>query len=477
MILLKRSRLARIALAALSGCLFYFALNLTPWWPAVWLAPIPVLLACFYATGREAHLLAWMAAAIGLSSNFGYYLITTGPLATVVIAALEILLWGFLVTRARAAVLAWQSWQSVLIFPVLLAAFDTLVSAFSPHGTWGSLAQTQMAAPAIVQIASVLGAPAVVFLVGLFPSAVAVALYRGRRIERPWLAYGLPLALIAAALGFGGARLALARPVATVRVGVASIDDFIDGSLPPERIEAVWRTYEDTVAGLARQGARIVVLPEKIAPMAAEEAARRRAQLAALAKRAGVYLVAGVRLNRPSGRHDNASWLFNPSGELLAEYLKQHMVPYLEGDLTPGREEIARSLDGVPFGLAICRDMLFSPFGRGYGRLNVSAMLVPGWDFYRDAWMASSVAALRGVESGYAVVRAGRESYLNVTDRYGRVVARRRSGFLPGSSLIADLPLGPATGTLYARYGDVFGWASVAVAVLMLSKRTQARPR
>ncbi len=34
-----------------------------------------------------------------------------------------------------------------------------------------------------------LGAPAVVFLVGLFAPTVAVALYRGPRIKRPWLAY------------------------------------------------------------------------------------------------------------------------------------------------------------------------------------------------------------------------------------------------------------------------------------------------
>jgi apolipoprotein N-acyltransferase len=91
-------------------------------------------------------------------------------------------------------------------------------------------------------------------------------------------------------------------------------------------------------------------------------------------------------------------------------------------------------------------------------------MLVPAWDFYRDAWMASGVAALRGVENGYAVVRAGREGYLNVSDRYGRTLARRRSANLPGASLLADLPLAPAIPTLYARYGDVFGWLSVVAA-------------
>jgi apolipoprotein N-acyltransferase len=478
---LESSRALRIALAGLAGVLFYFALGLAPWWPAAWLAPIPLLAAALHTTGREARLLSWMAAAIGLSSNFTYYLKTTGPAAAVVVTALQILLWGYLIGRTRAAFRAWPRWPVVFVFPVLLAAVKTLVSSFSPHGTWGSFAYTQMDATPVIQIASVLGGPAIVFLVGLFASAAALALYRGARIECPWLAYGLPLALIAAGVGYGEIRLQRAGAPPTIKVGLASIDDFIGGDTPPERVEAVWRGYEELVVRLAAQGARIVVLPEKIAALAPQEAALRQAQLGLLARRAGVHLVAGVQVNRAQAK-DNAAWLFSPAGELLAEYRKQHMVPYLESDLKPGNEEVVRTLDGARFGLAICRDLIFTSFGRRYGQLGVSAMLVPAWDFYRDAWMASEVAALRGVENGYAVVRAGRESYLNVSDRYGRTVARRRSADLPGSSLLADLPLAPVAPTLYARTGDVFGWLSVAAALwavllpALVSKRGEARP-
>jgi apolipoprotein N-acyltransferase len=75
---------------------------------------------------------------------------------------------------------------------------------------------------------------------------------------------------------------------------------------------------------------------------------------------------------------------------------------------------------------------------------------------------------LRGVENGYSIVRAGRNSYLNVSDRYGRIVARKRSSGLPGSSIVVALPLGPARPTPYARFGDVFGWLCVAGALLLI---------
>ena len=208
---LLKARSARFAAALVSGVLFYFTLGLTPSWLAAWLAPVPLLLAAFHASRREARLLAWLAAAIGLSSNFTYYLKVTGTVATVVLLLLQVLVWGFFAIRTRAAVLASRNWLIVFVYPVLLAAIDTLVSFFSPHGTWGSFAYTQMDALPVIQIASVLGAPAVVFLVGLFASTVAVGLYRGLRIERPLLAYGVPLVLIAAGLGYGAVRLRQAK--------------------------------------------------------------------------------------------------------------------------------------------------------------------------------------------------------------------------------------------------------------------------
>ena len=465
---LLQARGARFAAAVVSGVLFYFTLGLTPWWLAAWLAPIPLLLAAFHA--RPAGGTPACLAGGGHRPQLEFHLLLEDRQERWrrwCCCSFRSLSGAF--SRSERAPRWWPRETGWLFscIPCCWPQSSTLVSFFSPHGTWGSFAYTQMDALPVIQIASVLGAPAVVFLVGLFASTVAVALYRGLRIERPLLAYGVPLVLIAAGLGYGAVRLRRAKTAPTVRIGMVAIDDFIAGNTPPERAEAVWRGYDDTVARLATEGARIVVLPEKITALAPGEAAKRQHELASLAQRTGVYLVAGVQLNRAQ-RKDNASWLFSPTGELLAEYLKQHLVPHLEGDLAPGKEEIVRTINGVPFGLAICRDLIFTDFGRRYGRLGVSAMLVPAWDFYRDAWMASSVAALRGVESGYSVVRAGRESYLNVSDRYGHTIARQRSDFLPGSSLLADLPLGPATPTLYARYGNAFGWLSVAASAFMI---------
>jgi apolipoprotein N-acyltransferase len=54
-------------------------------------------------------------------------------------------------------------------------------------------------------------------------------------------------------------------------------------------------------------------------------------------------------------------------------------------------------------------------------------------------------------------------------------LARARSDFLPGKTLIADLPLHAAGPTLYARTGDVFGWLCVVASILGLVLTRRAR--
>jgi apolipoprotein N-acyltransferase len=473
---LLQTRTGRLVAAVVSGALFGFVFGLNPYWLAAWLAPIPLLLAAFHSGWREARFLAWVAAAIGLGPLFTYYWKTTGPMGTVVVVILQVLLWGFVIGCARTAVLATSHWLNIFVYPVILAGVDTLVAFFSPHGTAGSMAFGQMGFLPVVQIASILGAPAIVFVASLFPSLVAVALYRGGQIERPQLRYGLTALILLSTLGWGAFRLHSATQAPSIKVGVASVDDFVGPRTPASRGEAVWAAYDQIVRKLAADGARIVVLPEKIFTVSPDELQPRLQQFGSLAHDAGVYLVLGLQLNEQH-RSRNVSWFINPAGQLVATYDKQHMVPYLESDLTSGHDNIAVMIDGNPYGLAICRDMFFTDLGRAYSRLGVRAMLIPAWDFYVDAWWASRVAALRGVEGGYSVVRAGRESYLAVSDRYGHILAHKRSDFLPGTSVLATLPLGPATPTPYARYGDVFGWICVAGAVLSVVLPRRARRR
>jgi apolipoprotein N-acyltransferase len=126
-------------------------------------------------------------------------------------------------------------------------------------------------------------------------------------------------------------------------------------------------------------------------------------------------------------------------------------------------------------GIAICKDMDFPTLGRRYAALGVDALLVPAWDFDQDALWHARMAILRGVESGFAVIRSARQGLLTVSDRYGRIVDVTTSGSAPVATLAVLAPLGSGEATVYARFGDGFGWlcAIASAAAWLVSLRSR----
>ncbi len=466
----------RVAATMAAAALLYCAAMLDPWWWAAWLAPIPLLIAAFHSGGRPAR---WMAMAAGLAvtaATASYYLLVTGTVATIAIAVLRALAWGLVVGQTRDAVVRSRRWSIVFLYPALWAGLDTLVTELSPHGSAGTMVFSQVAALPVLQVAAWTGAAGVIFLFSLFASTVAIACYRGRDIDRPWLAYGLPAALILLALGYGTARLA-ARPAAPeLSVGLAAIDrgPAMETAEPRGRdADAMWADYGRAVAGLAARGARLVALPEKIAVVEPAAAARLQQVLGGVARANAVYLIAGVDVTADpaAGRRQNRAWLFDPNGRLLADYAKQHPVPGLEAAYAPGHTDMVRQVAGGSFGVVICKDLDYPALARRYARAGASVVLQPAWDFDVDGWSRVGIAVLRSVESGFTVVHATRNGELAVVDRYGRVVGAAGSADAPAATLLAAAPLGPGRPTPYARLGDWFGWLCVAACAAAALRR------
>src|SRR5476651_2572087 len=257
------TRSKRIAFALVSGVQLHLVIGLEPWWPMAWLAPIPLLCAAFRAEPGETRWLCFVAVLVGVAGNLSYYAETSGHLyVAVLVLLLQALAWMFVVGFARRVVLSSNSWLTVFAYPLAWTALETLIDTFSPHGTWGSLAYTQMDALPMIQIASFAGAPGIVFLVSLFPSTVAVALHHGKNLARPFLAYGVPVGILIAAFIYGSVRLATARDGEALSVGLVAIDQYLDRTIPADLADRVWRQYEVAISELAAKGARIIVLPE-----------------------------------------------------------------------------------------------------------------------------------------------------------------------------------------------------------------------
>jgi apolipoprotein N-acyltransferase len=470
---MERRSVGYLVMAAAIGAGFWFVMNLEPVWWLAWLLPGLLFALVLRTDGWTSRGVVAIAAFIGAASNFGYFTTVMPPAPAVLILLLQTLMWVFIFGAARRIVRSFEAGWTVLALPVLAVAVDTLLAHFTPDGNFGSLAYTQADALAVAQIASVFGMGGILFVLMLANSALGM-LISARHLRGVGTAAGISAAVIAVAVGFGAWRLEQDIAGTPVVFGIASVDDFILETKAPQQAEAVWLRYHEQVRELARGGASVVLLPEKIDVLPSTQAEGRKAALARLAREQGIWLVAGVGVDTGAQRR-NEAWWFAPDGSLRTNYLKHFMAPP-EREFAPGDEFPVNDIGGVRYGVAICKDMHFASLGREFGKRAARVMLVPAWDFNADAWMAANMTKLRGVESGFSVVRSSRNGLLTVSDPHGRMLAVESSTTLPGKTLLVRTTVGAPISTAYTRIGDALGWLCVAAAVVLvpLSRRRRS---
>ncbi|MEO8062276.1 MAG: nitrilase-related carbon-nitrogen hydrolase [Pseudomonadota bacterium] len=468
-----RRDLVDVAIALAVGGGLWFVVNLNPLWWLAWILPGVLFWLALSTEGWTSRGLIAIAALLGAASNFVYLLKVMPLVPAMIILLLQALLWVFIFGASARVVKRFDSAWTVLALPVFFVATDTLFAHLAPDGNWGSLAYTQSELLPVAQLAAVAGVGGILFLLALVNSAIGLAFTYGTKLRGAIPMYLATAALVALSVGYGYWRLQAPESGTPVNFGIASIDDYINSEKSTESRD-VWTQYEAQVLELSGSGAKVILLPEKIEVLSVRAAESRQQRLSELARENHVWLVAGLAVDDGKQRR-NEAWWFAPDGRLATNYLKHFMAPP-EREFVAGSEFPVNEIDGVRYGVAICKDMHFASLGRAFGARDAGVMLVPAWDFGADAVMAANMTKLRGVENGFTVVRSSRDGLLSVSDAYGRVLAVEKSEKLPGTTLFATVKVGARLPTIYTRSGDLLGWLCVAAALLLtVASRRKSR--
>jgi apolipoprotein N-acyltransferase len=460
---------------ALSGAALYLGSGLHPVPWLTWLAPVPILLLAPRVPASVAAVAAFVAWFAG-EVNMWQYLLSDIRLPPVILLflaayallfALAVALYRGLLGRRRYALAA-------LAVPAVWTSGEYVVSLFSPHGTFGSLAYTQADLLPVVQIASITGILGISFALMGVSSAVATLLAPGID-RRAVLLLGVTTAIVATGmLGYGALRLAQ-PPAGSQVTSVALV------AVRPPRGEitassADGRELLDAYVGRIRAasagGADLVVLPEAI--LRTDDASLRAVDetLSRAASDNHVDVVVGLIALGSDGRYDIAV-AFPAGGGPSTTYRKQHLIPGKE-PYDSGDSLSLMPRPGGPWGMEICKDLDFPALSRDYGRQGVGLMVVPAWDFETDGWLHDRMAVMRGVENGFSVARAGRRGVLSLSDANGRVTAEASTGTAQSVTVAGELTP-QASPTLYTRWGDWFAWLCCAMALAAMTTWLAAR--
>ncbi len=467
---------ASLAVAS-TAVLLWFGTGLSPCWPLLWFAPLPVLLLASSSSGRgtaPAAALSWLLGSLNLWHYF--HGVGRAPVSLLIpFFGFPALAFALAVSLFR-ALLRRGAWRTALLaFPAFWVSYEYLSNALSVHGTAGSLSYSQLDFLPFLQVASLTGPWGLSFLVLLFPAALAIGRHlRGPAPKQAFRLASAGLGVIALVLVFGALRLARRTPAPQVKVGLVASDRPANVNVAREgpQTARLFRDYAAKAASLADRGAQVIVLPEKLGVAADPEAENMDALFQSLADRTQAVIVVGlIRVSPPV--KSNQARVYAP-GAAVRSYDKHHLLPAFESKLKPGGTLTLLSEPSGTWGVAICKDMDFTPLSRQYGGAGTGLLLVPAWDFDLDRAWHGHMAMMRGVESGFSIVRAAKQGYLTVSDDRGRILAESRSDSAPFSTLEADVPVRHDV-TLYLLLGDWFAWLALAALAFTLIQLCRLR--
>jgi predicted amidohydrolase len=226
--------------------------------------------------------------------------------------------------------------------------------------------------------------------------------------------------------------------------------------------------WHDPVASLARAsalvdraaaaGAQVIVLPEMCTTGFTMEAAQyaepvdgpSAGAIASAARRAGVYVIAGMATRAKSEGSEafyNSSILFAPDGSRFAEYRKQRLFAYATEHVTytPGRSPAVVDVEGVRLALFICFDLRFPELFRAIAPMADCIIVIASWPASRQSHWDTLLRA-RAIESQAYVVGVNRIGRGGDIDYAGGSAAYDPWGEpLTGAGEPKIVPIDPAT--------------------------------
>jgi len=456
---------------------------------AAWLAP--VFLLRFARGGRAWPRLLGVAGALYATGCITWWGLVPVPAPFYFLIMLMIMLPGvlpYLLDRALAR--RADPFMSTLVFGAAWVVTEYLNTEFSPYGSWGAVAYTQVDHLPLLQSAALTGLWGIGFLVGWTAAVVNWTWERGfawGEVRRGVLAWSGTLALV---LLLGGARMVLAPPKSpSLRVAAIAIE--WPPALSPWRmlnerytgvaldtlrvqLEAHEQTLYAAVRREAAAGAKLVVWSEVGAFVLKSDQAAFEARAAQVARETGAYLIGGVAVCTPGeGYYENLCFGFDPEGRMIGRYHKARPVP---GDPERGADKeipvVATSLGNLAG--AVCFDADFPNLMWKAGRRHADLLVVPASDWRQIDPLHTRMALVRGVENGCSVIRATRKGLSAAADYQGRILAATDFFRAAPSIMVTQVP-SRGVRTPYAKLPNLLPSLCIGVLAVSVVGRMVAR--
>jgi apolipoprotein N-acyltransferase len=405
--------------------------------------------------------------------------------------------------------------NACLAAPFIWVSFEFIRSNLSFLALpWPLIAHSQYQNPAIIQVASFVGAYGVSFLVVAVNSAITItalsllANVRGSSNDRLRKApkHGVLSLSVGAALLLGltltYGKVTLSKPITGREVRISLLQGNIgrDKKWNPRYAKAIMGIYEEMTKEAAKAHPSLIIWPEAATPRSITLDRKLYSEIKEIAKTDETPLLIGsTNFQKIRGKgsegitYRNSAFLVEPAGEDQSQrYDKIRLLPF--GEYLPMKDKMPWSYIGVPyigsyiagkdytvfhgpafrFSVAICWESIFPDLIREFvkrGAQVIINMTNEGWFGETAPCQFLAWNVFRAVENRAYVVRCANTGISCFIDPYGHIVDRVKDkegrdinvrGVLTGTVVPLE------SKTFYTRFGDWLVWLSFAASAAFL---------
>ncbi|MDH4200435.1 MAG: carbon-nitrogen hydrolase family protein [Spirochaetia bacterium] len=362
---------------------------------------------------------------------------------------------------------------SIFALPVLISIYEIVSARFSPLGTWGMFANTQMEDLSFLQLVSVTGAAGIAFFMSWFAAlfeALLFALSEDKPDKNILSQIGVFATSILAVYFFGVVRLDMARPskvieAATVSYKTYEVSDVMNSE---DARKDNNRHIIELIEKAAQKNISLVVTNEGALFLLPTEVDSTLEKLIQISKTYSTDLVVGyiIYKNKNEKFVNKSIWI--SKGEILQNYHKQFVPP---GEPSVHIADEIKLLH-TPFGaasMAICYDFDSISITDAHGKIHSSLVALPSSDWRGIDPVHTQMSRIRAIENGYSVVRSVRAAASEVYDGLGRSRAMSLWKETENEIMLAQVPVEPVF-TIYKLAPNWFLWLNLLGLLLIIYK-------
>jgi apolipoprotein N-acyltransferase len=438
-----------------------------------WMAPVPFLLFLQQSSGWRRALLFLgvfcLGTVISLSKSF------QPPWPRVMALA-----FGVPIGLALGSVYLWWAWLQRhstrwignLSFAAAITAMEWTLYSFTPFGSIGCTANTQVDNLPLLQSLSFFGIGGLGFLIN-WGAAVLSQSVAEKRI--PGIQGAVLASLVVFLHIFGTLRIGSPSPspTATLAAVGTDFDWFATPEIPPvEQRRKVTNALMRRTEVAADKGAQMVVWSEisNMIDPEDENAVIQRAQFISRQKSIHIILSYLKLLSSNPLRWENKYVWITPKGNIADTYLKHKPAGPVEPAVAGmGAPRVMDTGFGKAAG-AICFDFDFPQIGLTLARGGVDFVFVPGADSPSIDPYHAQVATMRAIEGGYSVIRPARHGTSIGADPFGRIRGWLSANETDKKIMLVTIPTRKVW-TLYKTVGDVVPWLSIVFLLCLTAWR------